>query len=157
MLRSPSLRARTRPWVTASSACIATLPSPPWLGWAAISSAPPHGQACRFWPATTTTPPTSSVAAQAPAPVRRSRCWTDWVIGGSRKTQSGVLLPLTASGQEFDKSEGRVAWSSKAIRGGSVHECLDWLALVLYAAANSPAPAPPRRHPGGRVRFVGVP
>src|SRR4029079_7204622 len=46
--------------------------------------------------------PESSVAAQAPAPVLRSRCWTDWAIGGSRKIQSGVLLPLTASGQEED-------------------------------------------------------
>ena len=59
----------------------------------------------RFWPATTSTPPTSSVAAQAPAPVLRSRCWTDSAIGGSRKIQSGVLLPLTASGQEWDKSD----------------------------------------------------
>ena len=70
-----------------------------------VPSAPPHGQACRFWPATTTTPPMSSVAARAPAPVRRSRCWTDWAIGGSRMTQSGVLLALTASGQEWDKSD----------------------------------------------------
>jgi hypothetical protein len=43
--------------------------------------------------------------ARQPAPVLRSRCWTDWAIGGSRKIHSGVLLPLTASGQEWDKSD----------------------------------------------------
>jgi hypothetical protein len=38
--------------------------------------------------------------------------------------------------QQFCTLEpGRVAWSSKAIRGGSVHECLDWLAHYVEVGA----------------------
>jgi hypothetical protein len=50
-------------------------------------------------------PPTSSVAAQVPAPALRSQSSTDWPTGGSRKTHNGVLLPSTGSGQDWDEGE----------------------------------------------------